>query len=88
MVWHLETWGHRLRTVAFLPHVRLVMRGMFGRDSGVMLGHRWPLRKHAKLLKKHEGIGWMFLEMHGSCVSSRRRKRDAKHTSNHKGTER
>jgi hypothetical protein len=52
------------------------------------LGHRWPLRKHAELLEKHAGIGWMFLETHGSCVSSRRRKRDAKHTSNHKGTER
>jgi hypothetical protein len=59
---------------------------MFGRDGGVISGHRGPLRKHAELLEKHAGIGWMFLELHGSVVSSRRRNRETKLTSNQKGT--
>ena len=68
MVWHLETWGHRLRTVAFYPHVRLVMRSMFGRDGGVMLGQRWPLKKHGNYWEKHARLRLRFLETHGEIV--------------------
>ncbi|AMV31673.1 Putative amidoligase enzyme [Pirellula sp. SH-Sr6A] len=49
---------------------------MFERDGGVMLGHRWLLEEHAKLLEKHDAIRWMIPLPQGfMCVVATRRTR-------------
>jgi hypothetical protein len=49
---------------------------MIERDSGVMLGHRWLLEKHAKLPEKHDVIRWMIPPPQGfMCVVATRRTR-------------